>query len=74
MYTITMKCLVLCLLVVSEYSLETVANSMPVFMTNVQCSRVDITLLDCSYSRNLSSVDHTKDLTIKCMEGMLRVL
>ena len=58
----------------TEYSLETVANSMLVFLSNVQCSRVDITLLDCSYSRNLSSVDHSKDLVIKCMKGMLLVL
>ena len=44
---------------------------MHIYMKNVHCSGGELTLLDCSYKRNLSTNDHSKDLGIKCKKGKL---
>ena len=60
-------CIVLFARLEADYSpLRTATKSMPVFMSNVQCSNMDNSLLDCSYSRNSSNRDHSKDLGVKC--------
>ena len=60
-------CTVFLALLEADYSpLRTATKSMPVFMSNVQCSDMDSSLLDCSYSRNISNTDHSKDLGVKC--------
>ena len=48
-------------------------NSMPMHMNLVQCSNEDLTLLDCSYSKE-TNIDHSKDLRIQCREGKLHIL
>ena len=48
---------------------RTAKKSMPVFMSNVQCSDADSSLLDCSY--NGSNTDHSTDLGLKCKLCML---
>ena len=52
--------------VLVNYDRRIAAQSVPIFMSNVQCSDVYGTLLDCSYSRNTSNTDHSKDVGIKC--------
>ena len=42
-----------------------------VYMTNAQCSGRELTLLDCSYSRDLSNNNHSNDLGIRCGKGRL---
>ena len=50
---------------------RTATNSMPMYMNYVQCTGKELNLLDCSYSRNRSDIDHSEDLGIKCRLGRL---
>ena len=51
------------------YSPRPATKSMPAYISNVHCSGEELTLLDCSYSGNLSSNDHSKDIGIRCEMG-----
>ena len=50
---------------------RTATNSMPMHMNYVQCTSEELNLLDCSYSRNHTNTDHSKDLGIQCRIGGL---
>ena len=65
--TLGLHCIIVHFYIEVDYSpLRSATKSMPVFMSNVQCSDMDSSLLDCSYNRNSSNRDHSKDLGIKC--------
>ena len=55
----------------SAYSPRLGTNSMPVHMSNVQCSPEALTLLDCSYSRK--PYHHSNDLGMRCKKSKLIV-
>ena len=44
-------------------------NPMPVYMRSVHCSGKGLTLLDCSYSRNITNNDHSNDIGVRCGNG-----
>ena len=50
---------------------RTATNSMPMYINHVQCSGAELNLLECSYSKNHSDNDHSKDFGIKCRKGKL---
>ena len=54
-----------------SYSSRPLSNSMPVHLNNVRCSNKELTLLDCSYSRNNSSNYHSNDIGIRCKKSKL---
>ena len=56
------------MLITDNYFPRPATKSMFVYMRNVQCSGEELTLLDCSYSRNYSN-DHSNDVGIKCRKG-----
>ena len=41
-------------------------NSMPVYMQHVKCSGGELSLLGCSFGRNLTHIDHSRDVAVKC--------
>ena len=51
--------------------LRTATNSMPMYINYVQCSGAELTLLDCSYSRHHTDIDHSKDLGVQCGKGKI---
>ena len=56
----------------ADYSpLRTATNSMLTYINHVQCSGEELNILDCSYSRNHTDNDHSKDLGIQCKKGKL---
>ena len=58
-------------LLLVKYFHEQTANSRPVYMHNVQCSGTEhLTLLDCSYGRNLSYNNHSKDIGLQCIKSI----
>ena len=52
-----------------DYSARPATNSMPVFIKDMSCSGTELSLLECSFSRDVSK-DHIKDIAVKCMKGM----
>ena len=46
-------------------------NSMPMYINHVQCSGEELTLLDCSYSRHHTDIDHSKDVGVHCRKGKI---
>ena len=57
-----------------DYTPRPATNSKPIYMNNVHCSGQELTLLDCSYSRNLSINEHHKDVGVQCRKCKLRIL
>ena len=41
------------------------------YINHVQCSGEELNLLDCSYSRNHTGNDHSKDVGVQCKKGEL---
>ena len=50
---------------------RTAPKSMPMHINNVHCTGEEINLLDCSYSRNHTDADRSKDFEIQCRKGRL---
>ena len=49
-----------------DFSVKSATNSMPVYMQRVKCSGRELSLLGCSYGRNLTHIDHSRDVAVKC--------
>ena len=49
-----------------DYSARPATNSMPIFMENVQCSGRELSFLDCSYNRDASNNQHSRDVGVQC--------
>ena len=56
-----------------DYTPRPATNSKPIYMNNVHCSGQERTLLDCSYSRNLSLNEHHKDVGLQCRKCKLHI-
>ena len=50
-------------------SVKSATNSMPVHIQRVRCSGRELSLLGCSYGRNLTHTYHSKDVAVKCKKG-----
>ena len=57
-----------------DYTTRSATNSKPIYMNNVHCSGQERTLLDCSYSRNLSLNEHHKDVGLQCRKCKLHII
>ena len=49
-----------------DFYVRSATNSMPVYMQHVRCSGRELSLLGCSYGRNLTHIDHSRDVAVKC--------
>ena len=52
-----------------DYFVKSATNSMPVHIQRVRCSGKELSLLGCSYGRNLTHIDHSRDVAVKCKKG-----
>ena len=57
-----------------DYTPRSATNSKPIYMNHVHCSGKEVTLLDCSYSRNLSTNENRKHAGVQCRKCKLFIL
>ena len=49
-----------------DYSVRPATNSMPVYMKDVRCTDRELSILECSFRRNLTHTNHLGDVGVKC--------
>ena len=52
-----------------DYSVRPATNSMIAFVKDVKCTGRELSVLGCSFRRDLTSSQHSKDVSVQCTRG-----